>query len=73
MVRDIVSVIVTDLSAWICLELSTILTTQTHRMPMRRIFLVSSFYYLAGRSFPYWSVSTWHGPSQSSWEQVKWF
>ena len=50
MVTDIVSVIVTDLSAWICLELSTILTTQTHRMPMRRIFLVSSFYYLA------WSV-----------------
>ena len=50
MVTDIVSVIVTDLSAWICLELSTILTTQTHRMPMRRVFLVSSFYYLA------WSV-----------------
>ena len=50
MATDIVSVIVTDLSAWICLERPTILTTQTHRIPMRRIFLVSSFYYLA------WSV-----------------
>ena len=50
MATDIVSVIVTDLSAWICLKRLTILTTQTHRMPMRRIFLVSSFYYLA------WSV-----------------
>ena len=50
MVTDIVSVIVTDLSGWICLQRPTILTTQTHRMPMRRIFLVSSFYYLV------WSV-----------------